>query len=139
MLVIRRCWDRKTTDYSADYPGAMKRYVEIAVPGTSPFYSGRAGDDIDPTATRNPRPRQGFQAVKEMGEALGKYVVSILALWLKAVSLVRFIDTAAEVTTVKNRWDAARENLHRLDGGRVPWTFVLFPGFPWRAVRRSSR
>src|SRR5713226_8685340 len=64
--------------YSADYPGAMKRYVESQIPGaTCLFVQGGAGD-INPYRDKEPVAGEGFQAVEEMGQALGKYVVSIL-------------------------------------------------------------
>src|SRR5437868_2993290 len=60
--------------YSADYPGAMKRYVESQTPGAlCLFVQGGAGD-INPYRDKEPVAGEGFQAVEEMGAALGKYV-----------------------------------------------------------------
>jgi neutral ceramidase len=87
--------------YSADYPGAMKRYVETQVPGaTCLFVQGGAGD-INPYRDKEPVAGQGFPAVEEMGQALGKYVVSILGRGQPVSGMLR---TASEVTEVKNRW-----------------------------------
>src|SRR5216684_8177875 len=65
-------------EFSADYPGAMKRYVEANVPGAlCLFVQGGAGD-INPYRDKEPVAGQGFQAVEDMGRQLGEYVVSIL-------------------------------------------------------------
>ncbi len=88
-------------DYSADYPGAMKRTIESAVPGaTALFIQGGAGD-INPYRDKEPVAGQGFQAVEEMGQALGKYVVSILA---RSKPVTGPLRTTSEVLEVKNRW-----------------------------------
>jgi len=87
--------------YSADYPGAMKRYVESQVPGaTALFVQGGAGD-INPYRDKEPVTGDGFQAVEEMGQALGKTVVSTLG---EAHAVNGPLRTASEITLVKNRW-----------------------------------
>jgi hypothetical protein len=88
-------------EYSADYPGAMKRSIESQIPGaTALFVQGGAGD-INPYRDKEPVSGTGFQAAEEMGQALGKYVVSILA---KARPVSGPMRTASEVIEVKNRW-----------------------------------
>src|SRR5258708_15900629 len=58
--------------YSADYPGAMKRHVESQIPGAvALFVQGGAGD-INPYRDKEPVDGEGFQAVQEMGDSLGK-------------------------------------------------------------------
>jgi hypothetical protein len=113
--------------YSADYPGAMKRYVESQVPGaTALFVQGGAGD-INPYRDKEPG---GFQAMEEMGQALGKSVVSILA---KARPVTGDFNTTSEMIEVKNRWKPSE---------KIPigWTvgsignslcFAAFPGEPF--------
>jgi len=87
--------------YSADYPGAMKHYVESQIPGAlCLFVQGGAGD-INPYRDKEPVSGQGFQAVQEMGDALGKYVVSILA---KNKPVSGPLKTVSETTEVSNRW-----------------------------------
>jgi len=88
--------------YSADYPGAMKRYVESQIPGaTCLFVQGGAGD-INPYRDKEPVAGQGFQAVDEMGQALGKSVVSIAGRVRPVSGALR---TVSEITEVKNRWN----------------------------------
>ncbi len=87
--------------YSADYPGAMKRYVEAHVPGAvCLFVQGGAGD-INPYRDKEPVAGQAFQVVDEMGQELGKTVVSILG---RARAISGPLRTATEITEVKNRW-----------------------------------
>jgi hypothetical protein len=91
--------------YSADYPGALKSYIEAQIPGaTALFIQGGAGD-INPYRDKEPVAGEGFQAVQEMGQALGKYVVSILP---KAQPVTGPLRTAAEVLPVKNRWQPSQ-------------------------------
>jgi neutral ceramidase len=87
--------------YSADYPGAMKRYVESQIPGAlCLFVQGGAGD-INPYRDKEPVAGEGFQAVDEMGQALGKYVVSILG---RSRPVNGALLTASEITPVRNRF-----------------------------------
>ncbi len=87
--------------YSADYPGAMKRYVESQIPGaTCLFVQGGAGD-INPYRDKEPVAGEGFEAVDEMGQALGKYVLSILK---RTRPVTGTLHTVSEITEVKNRW-----------------------------------
>ena len=114
-------------EYSADYPGAMKRFIEAQVPGaTALFIQGGAGD-INPYRDKEPVADAGFQAVEEMGQALGKYVVSILG---RARPVTGPLRAASEVLNVKNRWKPSETIL-------IGWTagtfgdslcFAAFPG-----------
>lgn len=105
--------------YSADYPGAMKRYVESQVPGaTCLFVQGGAGD-INPYRDKEPVSGEGFQAVEEMGQALGKAVVSTFAKAPRSVSGP--LRTASEITEVKNRWKPT-------DKIPIGWTAGAFGG-----------
>lgn len=89
-------------EYSADYPGAMKRYIEAQIPGaTALFIQGGAGD-INPYRDKEPVAGQGFQVMTEMGQTLGKYVVSILG---KTKPVTGPLRTTSEIIDVKNRWD----------------------------------
>src|SRR5581483_7334063 len=86
-------------EYSADYPGAMKRYIEAQIPGaTALFVQGGAGD-INPYRDKEPVAGQGFQVMTDMGESLGKYVVSILGK-TKPISVP--LRTGSEIIDVKN-------------------------------------
>jgi neutral ceramidase len=116
-------------DYSADYPGAMRRTIESQIPGaTALFIQGGAGD-INPYHDKEPVATQ-FQAVDAMGQALGKYVVSILN---KAKPIAGPLRTYSEVLEVKNRW-------HPNEKIPIGWTagafgdslcFAALPGEPF--------
>jgi neutral ceramidase len=116
--------------YSADYPGAMKRYVESEMPGVmSLFVQGGAGD-INPYRDKEPIAGEGFQAVDEMGNALGKYVVSMLG---RSRPVSGALKTASEITVVADRWKPR-------DKIAIGWTagvfgdslcFLALPGEPF--------
>jgi len=116
--------------YSADYPGAMKHYIESQVPGaTALFVQGGAGD-INPYRDKEPVTGQGFQAVEEMGQELGKAVMSALG---KSHPVSGPLRTATEITAVKNRWTPT-------DKIPIGWTagafgnsfcFAAIPGEPF--------
>jgi hypothetical protein len=87
-------------DYSADYPGAMRRAIESQVPGAKALFIQGGARDINPYHDKEPVATQ-FQAMEEMGQALGKYVVSILKKTRPVTGLLR---TYSEILEVKNRW-----------------------------------
>jgi hypothetical protein len=87
--------------YSADYPGAMKRYVESQVPGAMCLFVQGGAGDINPYRDKEPVAGQGFEAVEEAGQALGKQVVAILP---KSKPIGGSLRTASEILEVKNRW-----------------------------------
>lgn len=116
--------------YSADYPGAMKRYVEAHTPGAlCLFIQGGAGD-TNPYRDKEPVLGQGFQAVQEAGEKLGQAVVATLG---RGRAVSGSLRTYSEVLELKNRWKPS-ENIP------VGWTagafgdslcFVALPGEPF--------
>lgn len=124
-------------DYSADYPGAMKRTIEAQIPGaTALFVQGGAGD-INPYRDKEPVAQQ-FQAVEEMGQALGKYVVSILG---RSTPVTGALRTTSEILEVGNRWKP-NETMS------VGWTagafgnslcFAALPGEPFVELQMAFR
>jgi neutral ceramidase len=120
--------------YSADYPGAMKRYVESQIPGAlCAFVQGGAGDinpyrDKEPVAT-------AFQQVEETGQQLGKAVVAILP---KAKPVTGAMLTRSEVLDVKNRFKPTEKisigwtaGVISNGGGNGSFCFAAFPGEPF--------
>ncbi|MGA3185583.1 MAG: neutral/alkaline non-lysosomal ceramidase N-terminal domain-containing protein [Bryobacteraceae bacterium] len=88
-------------EYSADYPGAMKRYIEAQIPGaTALFIQGGAGD-INPYHDKEPVDGRGFAVVEETGQTLGKAVIASLA---KSKPVTGPLRTASATLEVKNRW-----------------------------------
>ena len=118
-------------EFSADYPGAMKRYVESQVPGAICLFAQGGAGDINPYRDKQPVAEGGFAAVQQMGEELGKVVVSILA--KKNPITGGGLRTFSEVVEVKNRWTPDQTL-------KVGWTagviggslcFVALPGEPF--------
>jgi neutral ceramidase len=125
--------------YSADYPGAMKRYVESQIPGAlCLFVQGGAGD-INPYRDKEPVAGRGFEAVEETGQALGKQVISILpkSQPVIASASVGSLHTVSEILDVKNRWKPEEKiAIGWTSGviGRSPgdsFCFAAFPGEPF--------
>ncbi len=87
--------------YSADYPGAMKRYVESQMPGALCLFIGGGAGDINPYRDKEPAAGEGFQAVDEMGQKLGRYVVGLLPRGRPVSGALR---TASEIAEVGSRW-----------------------------------
>jgi hypothetical protein len=88
--------------YSADYPGAMKRYVESQAPGALCLFAQGGAGDINPYRDKEPVDGAGFEAVEEMGSALGRYVVGLLPRAKPAV--VAYLRFSSETLEVHHRW-----------------------------------
>jgi hypothetical protein len=52
-------------DYLADYPGALRRYVEAQIPGALYLFVQGGAGDIDPCRDKEPVAGEDFQAVEE--------------------------------------------------------------------------
>jgi neutral ceramidase len=116
--------------YSADYPGAMKRYVESQIPGAMcAFIQGGAGDinpyrDKEPVAT-------AFQVVDDVGQQLGKAVLAILP---RAKPITGTLQTVSEIRDVKNRFQPTEKISIGWTAGVIgngSFCFAAFPGEPF--------
>jgi len=120
--------------YSADYPGAMKRYVEAQIPGAMCLFVQGGAGDINPYRDKEPVAGQGFEAVEEAGQALGKQVVSILP---KSKPIGGSMRTVSEILEVKNRWKPEEKIPIGLTVGAIGnptgdlFCFAAFPGEPF--------
>jgi neutral ceramidase len=116
--------------YSADYPGAMKRYVESQIPGAMcAFIQGGAGD-INPYRDKEPM-ATAFQAVDEAGQQLGKAVVAILP---KAKPITGAFQAVSEIREVKSRFKPAEKISIGWTAGVIgngSFCFATFPGEPF--------
>jgi neutral/alkaline ceramidase-like enzyme len=124
-------------EYSADYPGAMRRAIEAQIPGaTALFIQGGAGD-INPYRDKEPVATQ-FQAMEEMGQALGKYVVSTLK---KAKPVTGALRTYSEVLDVKNRWHPEQKIPIGWTAGAFgnSFCFAALPGEPFVELQLTFR
>jgi Neutral/alkaline non-lysosomal ceramidase, N-terminal len=125
-------------NYSADYPGAMKRYVESKIPGaTALFIQGGAGD-INPYHDKEPVATQ-FQTVEDMGQTLGKYVVANLD--NKPTPITGPLLTTSEVMQVRNRWKSNEQIPIGWTAGEFghSFCFAAFPGEPFVELQLSFR
>jgi neutral ceramidase len=116
--------------YSADYPGAMKRTVESQIPGAVCLFMQGGAGDINPYRDKEPVSGEGFQAVQDMGEALGKYAVSIVG---RAKAVSGTLNTMSEVIEVKNRWRPGENLAIGLTAGAFgdSLCFLALPGEPF--------
>ena len=123
--------------YSADYPGAMKRTIEAQIPGATALFAQGGAGDTNPYRDKEPVDQQ-FQAVEEMGQALGKYVVSILG---RSTPVTGTLRTTSEILEVGNRWKP-NETIP------IGWTagafgnslcFAALPGEPFAELQMAFR
>ena len=65
------------TAISADYPGAVRRHVEAALPGCVAMFANGACGDIDPISNRDVWGQATFEDVDRAGAALAEDIVEI--------------------------------------------------------------
>ncbi|MDP8981463.1 MAG: hypothetical protein M3O35_12835, partial [Acidobacteriota bacterium] len=117
--------------YSADYPGAMRHYVEEQIPGALCLFVPGAAGDINPYRDKEPVAGAGFAAMEEMGQALG---MQALALYTRARRLpAPALKAVSEVVEVKQRWKPEqRMSIGMTTGVIGPYVcFVALPGEPF--------
>ncbi len=113
--------------YSADYPGAMKSYVESQIPGAKCLFVNGAAGDINPYRDKD---SNGFEAMEQMGTALGKAVVAAIP---RAKPVTGELRTISEIVDVKNRWKPAEKIPIGWTAGAIgnSLCFAAFPGEPF--------
>ncbi|HUQ90106.1 MAG TPA: hypothetical protein VM120_00410 [Bryobacteraceae bacterium] len=117
--------------FSADYPGALRTYVESQVPNALLLFTQGGAGDINPYRDKEPVKGEGFQAMEEMGAELGKHVVALLS---KAVRLPEGpLKTVSETVQVRHRWRPTESidigiTAGLLGGGAC---FLALPGEPF--------
>ncbi len=62
-------------DYSADFPGEMRKTIEAAFPGAVAFFLQGGAGDINPYFDKNPLNEGAVERMKETGRKLGQEVV----------------------------------------------------------------
>lgn len=62
-------------DYSADFPGEMRKTIEAAIPGAVAFFLQGGAGDINPYFDKNPLAGGAVERMKETGRKLGEEVV----------------------------------------------------------------
>jgi neutral ceramidase len=66
------------SEISADYPGALRRYLSSRYPGATPLFMNGAAGDIDPVSNRDVWGKATFEQVEAAGTALGQSVERLL-------------------------------------------------------------
>ena len=117
--------------YSADYPGAMRQYVEEKIPGALCLFVQGAAGDINPYRDKEPVAGQGFAAMEEMGQTLGMQAVALFSRARRLPAPV--LKVASELVDVKNRWNPEQRMSIGLTTGVIgPYVcFVAMPGEPF--------
>jgi neutral ceramidase len=91
-------------NYSADYPGEMRRYIEHEMGGTAFFLQGAPGD-INPYYDKTPLIEDAVNVMKQTGQKLGAEAVRVA----KAIHTVAPPDARMQSKTVivpsRNRWN----------------------------------
>jgi hypothetical protein len=64
-------------DYSADYPGEMRKTIEAAFPGATAFFLQGGAGDINPYYDKTPLIQEGERHMRETGRQLGEEAVRV--------------------------------------------------------------
>jgi hypothetical protein len=97
-------------EYSPDYPGEMRRYVEREMgPGAMAFFLQGAPGDINPFYDKTPLIEDAAGVMKQTGDKLGAEAVRVARAIKTSAAQNPSIQTKTVFLTVANRWN--REKL----------------------------
>ena len=117
--------------YSADYPGAMRRLIEKERPGVTALFVQGAAGDINPFFDKQPVADRGLAVMEETGAELGRAALGPLdrARPLKTAGL----RLASETREFRNRWKADEKTAVGLTAGVIGGDvcFLALPGEPF--------
>jgi hypothetical protein len=91
-------------EFSADYPGALRRFVEAAVPGALCLFAQGASGDISPLREREPGKIPAFDAMDYTGRQLADEVLRVLPKAQRLPDPAQPLRLASEIVEVRNRW-----------------------------------
>lgn len=94
-------------DYSPDYPGEMRRYVEQQLGGMAFFLQGAPGD-INPYYDKTTLIEDAVELMRETGRKLGAEAVRVARTIQTTVPDHPRIQTKTVVIEARNRWDLAK-------------------------------
>ncbi len=97
----------KNLKYSAEYPDALRDYVEKQLGGDCMFLQGACGE-INPYIANHDNDEQGYQDLREQGEIVAKEVVRITP-YMKPIGDRLPIATHTYTTELKYRFDLEDE------------------------------
>ena len=120
-------------EFSADYPGAMRRAVESQTPGAMCLFVQGASGDISPYREREPGKIPAFDAMERMGRDLAAEVLRALARLKPLPGAAQPLRMAAEVVGVPNRWQPHTQIPIGLAAGIIGGglCFLALPGEPF--------
>ncbi len=104
-------------EYSADYPGEMRRYVESQLGGMAFFLQGAPGD-INPYFDKTKLGQDAVSLMREQGTKLGAEAVRVAKKIQTIAPTAPKIQTKTVIVESRNRWDlekfkvAAVEKFH---------------------------
>jgi neutral ceramidase len=104
-------------EYSADYPGEMRRYVESQLGGMAFFLQGAPGD-INPYFDKTKLGQDAISLMREQGTKLGAEAVRVAKKIQTIAPTAAKIQTKTVIVESRNRWDlekfkiAAVEKFH---------------------------
>ncbi|MBZ5602769.1 MAG: hypothetical protein LAO79_10730 [Acidobacteriia bacterium] len=91
-------------DYSPDYPGEMRRYVEQQLGGMAFFLQGAPGD-INPYYDKTALTEDAVELMKETGRKLGAEAVRVARTIRTAAPANAKLQTKTVVLEARNRWN----------------------------------
>jgi neutral ceramidase len=94
---------------SADYPGALRRHLEAALPGTMALFLPGGGGDINPYLDKQPVREGGFEEMERMGQALGEEALRVARRLQPRRPGEAPLQVAEETLTFRDRWTPVRE------------------------------
>ena len=96
-------------DYSPDYPGEMRRYVEREIGGgVMAFFLQGAPGDINPYYDKTPLLEDALSVMKETGRKLGAEAVRVARTIDTRMPAGPRIQTKTVTLAIENRWDVPK-------------------------------
>jgi neutral ceramidase len=120
-------------EFSADYPGAMRRSVESQMPGALCLFVQGASGDISPFREREPGKVPAFEAMETMGRDLAAEVLRVLPRAKPLADANRPLRIATDALEVTNRWQPRDRISVELAVGAIGGSlcFLALPGEPF--------
>jgi hypothetical protein len=121
------------TEFSADYPGALRRFVEAQMPGALCLFVQGASGDISPYREREPGRLPGFDAMESMGRDLAAEVLRALSRARPLADAAQPLRVATEGVEVSDRWQPRSRISLGLTAGTIGGSlcFLALPGEPF--------
>jgi hypothetical protein len=118
-------------EFSADYPGVLRRYVESQTPGALCLFLQGASGDISPNRDREPGQIPAFDAVDHMGRDLGAEVLRALARARPVAGAAQPLHVASEQVEVARPQTGERFPIGITAGVLGAFCFLALPGEPF--------